>query len=285
MPFVDLSVSYQYQSTSGSKTGNAVGQTGISGSFTLNSTLPGATYKIDASVYNQIFNADNNTLSNLPGQATSEVSIICPDESITISVFGYNQQGIPNARIELVELSNGLFYSATTDNNGVGAANVTFGIYRARIFKDNSLINETTVQVFGAGQKQIRATLYGIDLSVSVIDFFGSPISNAEVTINGPQQLSDKTQNDGKVIFNGIIGGNMQIIAQVSGISDAYQAVTLNVDQTSSVQVKMEKYIALGSIIIQSSSLITILIIVSAIILFVLVEVIRRRKNKPPMTI
>ena len=285
MPFIDLAVSYQYQSTSGSKTGSAVGQTGISGSFTLNSTLPGATYKIDASVYNQIFNGGNNTLSNLSGQATSDVSIICPDKSITLSVFGYNKQGIPNARIELVELSNGLFYSLTTDINGVGADNVTFGIYRARIFKDNSLINETNVQVFSEGQKQIHATLYGIDLSVSVIDFFGSPISNAQVTINGPQQLSDKTQNDGKVIFTGIIGGNMQIIAQVSGTSDAYQAVTLNVDQSSNVQLKMEKYIALGSILIQSTSLVTMLIIVSAIIAIVLVEVFRRRKNKPSIAI
>lgn len=284
MPFVSLNVNYQYQSTSGSKTGSADGQTGPSGSFTLNSTLPGATYKIDASVYNQIFNAGNNTVSNLSGQATSEVSIICPAETVTFSVLGYDQHGIPNARIELVELSNGLFYSATTDSNGAAVAEVTFGMYRARIFKDNFLVNETSVEVFGTSQKQIRATLYGIDLSVSVVDFFGSPISNAQVTINGPQQLSATTQNDGKATFNGIIGGNMQIIAQASGTPNAYQAVTLDVDQSSNVQVKMEKYVALGSMLIQASSLITVLIIVSAIILFVLVEVIRRRKFKPTVT-
>lgn len=284
MPFVDLNVNYQYQSNSGSKTESAVGQTGQLGSFTLNSTLPGATYKIDASVYDQIFNAGNNTVSNLPSQATSEVSIICPDETVTLSVLGRNQQGIPNARIELVELSNGLFYSATTDNNGVAVLEVTFGMYRARIFKDNFLVNETSVEVFGTSQKQILATLYGIDLSVLVVDFFGSPISNAQVTINGPQQLSATTQNDGKATFNGIIGGNMQIIAQASGASNAYQAINVNVDQSSVLQVKIDKYVALGSMLIQASSLITVLIIVSAIILFVLVEVIRRRKLKPTIT-
>jgi hypothetical protein len=161
---------------------------------------------------------------------------------------------------------------------------VTFGMYRARIFKDNFLVNETSVDVFGTSQKQIHATLYGIDLLVSVVDLFGSPISNAQVTINGPQQLSTTTQNDGKAVFNGIIGGTMQIIAQASGAPNAYQAVTVNVDQSSIVQVKIEKYVALGSMLIQASSLITVLIIVFAIILFVFVEVIRRRKLKHTVT-
>ena len=284
MPFVNLNITYNYQSPSGSKTGNANGQTGPSGSFTLNSVLPTATYTIDASVYNQIFNAGNNTTSNLPSVATSQVSIICPDESITFNVIGYNQQGIPNARLELVELSNGLFYSATTDSNGATAIKATFGMYRARLFKDNFLINETNIQVFSSGQKQIRANLYGIDLSVSVVDFFGAPISNVQVTINGQQQLSEPTQNNGKATFNNIVGGNMQIIAQASGTPDAYQAITVNVNQPSTVQIRMDKYVALGSLLIQASLLITILIILSAIILFALVEVVRRRRLKPTVT-
>jgi Carboxypeptidase regulatory-like domain len=284
MPFVNLNIAYHYQSPSGSKTGNATGQTGPSGSFTLNSVLPAATYTIDASVYNQIFNAGNNTASNLPGIATSQVSIICPDESITFSVIGFSQQGIPNARIELVELSNGLFYSAKTDNNGATAIKATFGMYRARIFKDNFLINETNIQVFSSGQKQIRANLYGIELTVSVVDFLGSPISNVQVTINGQQQLSKPTQNNGKATFNDIVGGNMQIIAQASGTPNAYQAVTVNIDQPSTIQIKMDRYIALGSMLIQASSLITILIIVSAVIAFTFVEVIRRRRLKPNLT-
>jgi len=284
MPFVNLNITYNYQSPSGSKTGSATGQTGPSGSFTLNSVLPGGTYTIDASVYSQIFNAGNNTASNLPSIATSQVSIICPDESVAFNVIGYNQQGIPNARLELVELSNGLFYSATTDSNGATTIKATFGMYRARLFKDNFLINETNIQVFSSGQKQIRANLYGIDLSVSVVDFFGSPISNVQVTINGQQQLSESTQKNGKATFNDIVGGNMQIIAQASGTPNAYQAITVNVNQPSTVQIRMDKYVALGSLLIQASSLITILIILLAIILFALIEVVRRRRLKPTLT-
>lgn len=281
MPFVNLNIVYQYQSSGGSKTGSASGQTDSSGSFTLNSTLAGASYTIDASIYNQIFNSGNNTVSNLPTQATAQVFIICPSETITLSVVGYNQEAIPSARIELVELSNGLFYSATTDSTGSAAIQATFGMYRARVYKDNTLINETNVQVFSNSQQQIRCTLFGIQLSVVVVDFFGSPIPNVNVTLNGPEKLSAVTQSDGKATFNNIIGGNMQIIAQAPGTQDAYQAMTLTVNQPTSVQIKIDKYVALGSLLLPASSLITVLIILVAIILFALVEVYRRRRAKP----
>ena len=280
MPFVDLNIIYRYQSSDGAKTGNASGQTDSSGSYILKSTLPGASYTIDASVHNQIFNASNNTVNSLPTVATAQVFIIAPSETVTLSVVGYNQEAIPGARIELVELSNGLFYSATADTNGGATIQATFGMYRARIYKDTTLINETNVEVFSSSQQQIRCTLYGIQLSVKVVDFFGSPISNVNVTLNGPVTISVATKGDGTATFNDIIGGNMQIIAQSSGTKDAYQSVTLTVNQPTSVQIKIEKYVALGSLLIQTSSLISILIILVAIIVLVIVEVFRRRRVK-----
>jgi hypothetical protein len=281
MPFVDLNIIYQYHPTvSTSKTGSASGQTDLSGSYILTSTLTQATYTINASMYNQVFNLGNNTFSNLPARATSEVIIICPRENITINVVGYNQEVIPNARIELVELTNGLFYAATTDSNGAVTSQVTFGMYRTRVYKDNILINQTNVQAFSESQQQIRCTLYGIQVSVSVVDFFGQPIPNANVTLNGPEKLSAMTQNDGIAAFSGIIGGNMQIIALVPGTQNGYQAVVLTVDQPTSVQIKIDKYVALGPFLIQVSSLFTTAIILVAILLFALVEIYRRRRVK-----
>jgi hypothetical protein len=235
MHFVSLNIVYHYPSNAGSKTGSASGQTDSSGSFTLNSILTSATCTIDASIYNQIFNAGNNTVSNLQSQATAQVFIICPTKTVTLSVVGNNQEPIPNARIELVELSNGLFYSAITDSSGSATTQATFGMYRARVYRDNTLINETNVQVFSNSQQQIRCTLFGIQLSMAVVDFFGNPISNANVTLNGPEKIFQVTQSDGKAIFNNIVGGNIQIIAQASGTKDAYQAMTLTINQPTSV--------------------------------------------------
>jgi hypothetical protein len=280
MPFVNLNIVYHYPSNGGSKTGSASGQTDSSGSFTLNSSLASTTYTIDASIYNQIFNAGNNTVSNLQTQATAQVFIICPTKTVTLSVVGNNQEPIPNARIELVELSNGLFYSAITDSSGSATTQATFGMYRARVYRDNTLINETNVQVFSNSQQQIRCTLFGIQLSVAVVDFFGNPISNANVTLNGPEKISQVTQSDGKATFNNIVGGNIQIIAQASGTKDAYQAMTLTINQPTSVQIKIDRYIALGSMLIPASALITMIIILVAIILFAMIEIYRRRRVK-----
>jgi hypothetical protein len=284
MPFVNLAITYQYQPTNGgsSQTGNGSGQTDPSGTCTLDSTLTGISYTINASLYNQVFNSGNNTVNNLPAQAVFQVVITCPNEALTINVVGYNKAPIPDASINLVELTNGLFYTATTDSSGSATSQVTFGMYRLQIYKDNILINETNIEAFGASQQQILCTLYGIQVSVSVVDFFGQPISNANVTLNGPatERLSAMTQGDGTTTFNNVIGGDMQIVAFAQGAQNSYQAVTLTVDNPTSVQIKLDRYIALGSLLIPVSSLITIIIILVAAVLFATVEIYRRRKVK-----
>ena len=284
IPFVNLTITYHYLLTNGgsSQTGNASGQTGPSGAFMLNSTLTGISYTINASLYNQVFNSGNNTANNVPAQAVSEIVITCPNEPLSINVVGYNQAAIPDARIELVELTSGLFYTASTDSSGSVTSQVTFGMYRTRIYKDNILINETNIEAFSESQKQIRCTLYGIQVSVSVVDFFGRPIPNANVTLNGPEteRFSAVTQGDGTVTFSNVIGGDMQIVAFAPGAQNGYQAVTLTVNQPTSVQIKIDRYIALGSLLIQASSLITIAVILAAVILFAAVEIYRRKRVK-----
>ncbi|MGA3289716.1 MAG: carboxypeptidase-like regulatory domain-containing protein [Candidatus Bathyarchaeia archaeon] len=282
MPFVNLNITYQYQPTNGSKqTGSTSGETGPSGTYTLNSTLTGISYTILASLYSQVFNSGNDTFTNIPAQSLSEVVITCPNEALTINVVGYNKAAIPSAGIELDELTNGLFYTATTNSSGSVTSQVTFGMYRLQIYKDNILINETNIQAFGASQQQIICNLYGIQVSVSVVDFFGTPISNANVTLNGPgtERLSAMTQGDGTATFNNVVGGDMQIVAFAQGAQNSYQAVTLSVDKPTSVQIKIG-YILLGSLMIPVSLLITIIIILVAIILLATFEIYKRKKGK-----
>jgi hypothetical protein len=280
---VNLTITYQYQPTNGgsAQTGNVSGQTDSSGIYKLNSTLTGISYTIQASLYNQVFNSGNSTTNNLPAQALSEVVITCPNEALTINLVGYNKAAIPGANIKLVELTNGLFYTATTNSSGSVTSQVTFGTYKLQIYKDSILINETNIEAFNASQQQIICTLYGIQVSVSVVDFFGQPISNANVTLNGPatERLSAMTQGDGTATFNNVIGGDMQIVAFAQGAQNSYQAVTLTVDNPTSVQIKMDRYIALGSLMIPVSSLITLIIILVAIVLFATVEIYRRKKS------
>ena len=284
LPYVNLSISYQYQPANGgsAKTGNVSGQTDFSGAFELNSTLTGISYTVNASLYNTVFNSGNNTFNNIPAQAVTKIVIICPSETLSISVVGNNQAAIPNTRLELVEQTTGIFYAATTDSSGSVSTQVSFGMYRARFYKDNILINQTNLEVFGNIQKQIQCALYGIQVSIKVIDFFGNPISNANVTLNGPatEHFSAITKGDGTAVFTEVIGGDMQVIAFAPGAQNDYQALAINVNKPTSIQVQIERYVVLGSLLIPVSSLIALIVILIAVILLAIVEVYRRKRVK-----
>jgi hypothetical protein len=278
VPFVDLSISYRYQSGIISKSGNSSGRTDYTGNYTLISTLAGAIYTVDAMLYGQNFNVDNNTFSNHPDQVIAHVTIICPVENVTMNIIGYNSKAIPGARVEFVEVSNGLFYSATTNQEGTITTQATFGLYRVRIYNENILINETSMEVFKEIQNQIRCTLYGIQLSVVTVDFLGSPIPNVKIILNGPTRLSSTTKSNGMATFDNIIGGNMQIIAQPQGVADASQVMIVNVNKPDIVQMKIDKYVSIGGLFMQTSMFITIGIVAAVVLGFITVEIYRQKR-------
>jgi hypothetical protein len=280
MPFVDLAITYQYQSSSATKTASTTGATGGNGYYLLSSTLTSAKYTIAASLYGHVFNQGNDTFSISNAKATTEISIICPSVNVSMGVTGYNDQAIQGARIQLVELSNGLFYSATTDASGLVTVHVTYGTYRLRVYKEDALIRETSLRVFDDTRRQIKCNLYGIDLTVSVVDFFGSPISNAKVTVNGQETVQANTESNGRVTFGNIVGGDMQIVAEIQNQPEAFQAIKVIVDQPGTVEVKLDKYVSVGGALMQANISITLLIILVAAIVFVVLEVVRRKKVK-----
>ena len=285
IPSVSLYITYQYVTTKEgvSKTGSASGQTDLSGTFSFNSTLPRIGYTINASLYGVVFNTNNNTVSDVPAQPTFQILILCPSRTLTLKILDYHLAAIPNARIELVEQTSGIFYAAVTDNAGIVSVEVTFGKYLLRIFTGNILLNETVVEVFSDTQIEIRCILYNLQLSVVVVDYFGQSIPNVNVMLRGPEQVtrSATTQTDGTATFGNLIGGNMQIIAYLTGREASYEAVNLQVEAPTAIKIKMGKYVLLGSFLIETSLLTTLIIILAAVILFLSMEVYTRKRSKP----
>jgi hypothetical protein len=283
IPFVNLDITYQYVTTreGSSKTGHISGQTDLLGTFTFKSILPEISYTINASIYGVVFNIGNNTVSGLPVQPISEVTILCPSKTLTLTILDYNRAAIPNARIELFEVTSGLFHSAVTDTAGTVTLEVTFGKYRLRVYTDNNiLLNETVIEVFSDTQSEIRCSLYNIQVSVTVVDYFEQPIPNVNVMLHGPgiETRSDTTQTDGTTTFSNVIGGNMQIIAYPSGMENSYEAVKLQIEKPTTVRIKMDRYILIGPFLIEASVLVTFITVLLAIILFVSIEVYRRKR-------
>jgi hypothetical protein len=285
IPFVNLDITYQYVTTKGSssKTGHASGQTDLSGTFTLKSILPGISYNVNASLYGIVFNAGNNTVAGLQAQPVSEVTILCPSRTLTLKIVDYNLEAIPNARIEMFEVTSGLFHGAITDTAGTVTLEVTFGKYRLRVYKDDILLNEIVIEVFSDTQRDIRCSLYNLQVSVKVVDHFEQPVPNINVMLNGPEigTRTATTHSDGTTTFNNVIGGKIQIIAYPEGVEGSYEAVSLRVQEPTEIQIKLAKYILLGPFLIESSALATFIVILLAILMFVSIEVYRRKRAKP----
>ena len=98
-------------------------------------------------------------MSDVPAQATSNVVIVCPNESLAVTVVGYNRAPIDGATVDLVELTSGLFYTATTNSSGSFSNQVTFGTYKLQIYKDGIMVNQTNIPVFGDTQQQVVCSL------------------------------------------------------------------------------------------------------------------------------
>jgi hypothetical protein len=281
MPFVDIGIGYQYAKTGGgSQTGTASGQTDLSGTFVLNSTLPRISYTVNASLYGVVFNQGNNSVANLPVQPTAEVFIMCPTETLSLRVVGYNQAPVANSRLELVEITSGIFYGSTTDSSGNANIEATFGKYKLRVYANGILLNETALEVFRTTQSEIHCSLYDIQISVNVVDYFGQPISNAEVVVNRPgmEKVSALTTATGTATFNGIIGGSMQILAYPSNMENSYEAINVQVNAPESVEIRLANYVLVGSFLVATSLIVTVVIIAAAAILFLLIEVIKRKQ-------
>ena len=286
IPFVMLNITYTYTTTKQdlSQTGNAVGQTDISGAYILETVLPGIDYKIDASLYQVVFNSANNTFTDIPAVPTHEIVIRMPSYSLSLTILDYNMDGLPDARVALSEQNSGIFFANSTNSGGEANLEVAFGKYQLRIYKNDILLNETTLQVFSETESEIRCVLYNLKVSVSVADYLGQPIPNVNVDFIGPDQVTrtNTTLADGTATFSNVIGGDVWLVAYPTGAESYYEAIALNVASPTAVEIKFSKYVLLGSILVEASLLFVVAMIVSAIAIVAVFEVFRRRKMNLP---
>jgi len=280
IPFVQLNITYSYVSRAGTTiTSNATAQTDLTGTCSFNSLLTGIGYTVLASKYNTVFNTGNTQIGALPAQASTQFTILCPDETLTLKTVDYNFATIANARITLIEQASGLFYSVTTDSNGNAQLDVTFGQYRAEIYtSSNLLLNTTILSVLSNTDTQIRCVTYNLPFSVKVVDYFGNGIGNIKIQISRPgmDTLSATTQGDGTAAFGNIIGGNMEITAYPTGKQNSFVATNLQVNSAAAVKLTMQNYVVIAGALISTSTLATIIIIVLALLVFIGIEVYRR---------
>ena len=287
IPQVSIDLSYNYTTNLAekeNKTGTDFGETNITGTLQLPSLLPNITYTINASRYGEVFNQDNNTLYNLPAIAYAGVTIICPVRTLQVNVMDAHNQSIEDIAVKAQELMGGLSYSENTDINGTAVLNCTFGKYVVKVYASEILLNETTIDLFQNQNMSIICKLYGLNVSIKVVDYFGQPIPNANVTLQREglaSSLHRTTQPDGVATFSSITGGNLQIAVYLSDQPHSCVAEWLFVDSSKVIEIKLEKYVVLAGFLVETSNLTTAMIIAATVLLVLLIEVNRRKRLKP----
>ncbi len=286
IPQASINLSYNYTTNLDKKenmTGTDFGETNITGTLQLYSLLPNVTYTVNASRYGEVFNQDNNTLYSLTAIAYTEVRIVCPVRTLQVNVTDTHNQPIESVTVKAQELMGGLSYSENTDISGTAVLNCTFGKYAVTVYVGEILLNGTSVDLFENQTMSIICKLYGLNVSVKVVDYFGQPISNVNVTLQreGLTPYSDRTRSDGTTTFDNIIGGSLKITLYLPSQTQPCVTSSFFIDNSTTIQIKIEKYVMLAGFFVETSHLTTVIIIVVAAILISSIEVYMRKRHKP----
>ena len=283
IPQVSISLNYNYTTNldaKENKTGADFGETNITGMLQLHSLLPNITYTINASRYGEVFNQGNNTISYLPATEYVDVTIFCPARTLQVNVTDAHNQPITNVNVKVQELMGGLNYDKNTDSNGLAVLDCTVGNYTIKVYSNEILLNETTINLFQNKNISITCKIYGLNVLIKVVDYFGQSFSNVNVTLQRENLAarSGLTQSDGTVSFDNIIGGDLRIALYLPSQTQPYVQNSFFVDDSTTIQIKIEKYVILVGFLIETSQLAIAIIIVVTLILILFLEVYRRKR-------
>jgi hypothetical protein len=260
--------------------------TNINGTAEFHSLLPNATYELNSSRYDVIFNTTRIAalLMNDATVAWYNVTIQCPTYTLKVNVTNPNaaNQPINGATVKVLEFMGGLYYENVTVD-GVATFDCTMGKYYVGVYVDGIKINEGTADLTnGSKTLPLGCKRYGLTITVQVVDYFGQPISGANVTIlrQGLNIQPKQTNSNGMVEFSNFTGGDIQIAVYLPGQTQLCVAKNYyNIDYSATMQIKIEKYVSLAGFLIEASHLATVIIIAVTVALILLLEIYRRRKS------
>ena len=255
--------------------------TNISGIAVASSLLPDQNYTLNASRYDMQFNT--TTVLQLPTTDWINITIVCPTMTLQITVTSATGQAINNATVKAREVSGGFITEGNTVN-GILALNGIFGRYLVEVFMYGIKLNATTVDL---NQTVVNVTIvcdsYGLSISIKIIDYFGQPISGANVTLKqGNWQDFRLTGSDGIVNFTNTIGGNMQAVVYLPGQTEPYTMRTFSFDSstTQPLEIKADKFMLLGGFLVETGQVATTMLVVAIVVLILSLELYKRRRAK-----
>mgnify|MGYP005831201575 CR=1 FL=1 len=260
--------------------------TNTTGTTVASSLLPNHTYVLNVSRYGASFpnvTSIPTLFNNGTAVAWYNVTLISPTLTLRVNITKPNNEPIRNVKVKVQELMGGLRYENNTDAEGIIVFNCAFGKYTVEIYDTDGIkLNGTTVNLFQNQNVSVVCKLYGLTVSFRIVDYFGQPISNANVTLlRGNAALSSiLTQANGIATFSNITGGLLQVSTYVFDQTSNVVKV-FYIDASSTIEIRLEEYVILAGFLVNTAVLATTLIILIAVLLVLLIEVYSRKRFKP----
>jgi len=276
LPFINITFIYEYTTTD-NKTISVKDsfETNSTGIVVFPNTFTNISYVIEARRYDYLFNT--TTIENLT--TSLWVNVTCPTRSLFIHILGSDEHPLENAQVTVHEWSSErLMLSETTNETGNIIAELTFGRYKITAstystdFKEMVVLNKTILDLTEDQFLAIHCKIFGVALSVKVVDYFERPIPNAMVDIERKSEQgwmniepSPKTDSEGIVSLPNI-GGDYLISIYATGSLD--ETITMSLATSQQVVIRLDKYVLVGGYLVETSQFITYISLVLLVVAF-----------------
>jgi hypothetical protein len=187
--------------------------------------------------------------------------------------------------VQIYEFAGGLYPpgNQTTDASGNVTFSASFGEYQIRLYNPNEtiLLNETYYNLVNANAFFLmRSNICHANLSVTVLDYLGLPMSNVEVELerDGAATVTLKTNGKGVAFFNGITGGNC-FISISAGSGSPIGTANVFVEGNSATTVTVGGYVSVFGLLVGTSQFAVILTFIVFIVLLLFFLFYRRRSK------
>jgi hypothetical protein len=267
LPNVDLSLTPENQTM----------RTLIDGTIVFRSLIPNKRYTLNATRYDTFF---NSTAILLPTLDWFNITITCPKLRLTIKATDVFGEPIDGAKVKAQEVIDGLYYEGET-TNGEAVFFATLGKYVVSVSVSDTLLNETGVDLVQDRDVSIKCNYYGLVVSVKVVDYLRQPMPNVNVTFQtADTRRHSLTGSDGFTTFPDVIGGTVQIGVYVADQQQPLVSQTTLIHEPQTIEIRVEKYVALLSFLVETSHLATGLLLATGAAIIALAEIYRMRRKR-----
>jgi hypothetical protein len=260
--------------------------TDINGTAIIPSLLPDLAYGLNITRYGTSFNVTSLSQLLMNGTAVAyyNVTVSCPTFVLQVIATKSDGQPFNDTLVRVQEMSGEPLYEEYTDENGSAMFNPPLGIYSVMVYdKSGIMLNETSVDLFQNESTVVQCDLYDLTVSVKVVDYFGQGIGNVNVKLQRegePTMSAPPTKADGIATFNNVIGGNLELFLYLGDSTQPVVTEGVTVENSTTIQVTISKYIVLGGLLVETTEFATILVIAVAIAFVLALEVYRFRRSK-----